>query len=200
MHIQAPPSPVCIAPKRGAASFSKPVFHHRGGQGDSALLIHILRCLLSHSLLFFSPALKEQTTWNIIAERMCQSVSALSRLSSKDEVFLGVAEPSLWRLSLQHFICNSTTYRRTFTYSTVCLLQLVHICLGIMFTRGEGKRGVTVAAWGESAFCSRRFSLRTRPNCWGLQFGSNLQQQADKPRVCGDKNPRSLQLYGVTQQ
>lgn len=114
MHIQAPPSPVCIAPKRGAASFSKPVFHHRGGQGDSALLIHILRCLLSHSLLFFSPALKEQTTWNIIAERMNQSVSALSRLSSKDEVFLGLfvilpytEEPSRTAL---YVYCSLCTY------------------------------------------------------------------------------------------
>lgn len=114
MHIQAPPSPVCIAPKRGAASFSKPVFHDRGGQGDSALLIHILRCLLSHSLLFFSPALKEQTTWNIIAERINQSVSALSRLSSKDEVFLGLfvilpytEEPSRTAL---YVYCSLCTY------------------------------------------------------------------------------------------
>lgn len=132
MHAHTGSSQPCLhcTKERSCIFFQASFSSSRGPRRLSTSYSHPPLPSLSLSLLFFSPALKEQTTWNIIAERMCQSVSALSRLSSKDEVFLGVAEPSLWRLSLQHFICNSTIYRRTFMYSTVCLLQLVHICLG----------------------------------------------------------------------
>lgn len=58
MHIQAPPIPVCIAPKCPASFFSKPGFHQR----DSALLIHILLCLLSLPLLFFAPDSQKYST------------------------------------------------------------------------------------------------------------------------------------------
>lgn len=161
------------------ASFSSP--GPRRLSSIQLLLIHILRCLLPPSLLFFS--LAQKNTWNIIEERRLYvpSFSVLPRLHSKDKVFLGFPEPSLKRHFLFSLLSLILPYTgeplqtaSLYVYCStahICPRDYVSVCM-----RGEGEWRVTVAAWGESAFCSRRFSLQTQPNCWGLQYGSNLRR------------------------
>lgn len=142
MHAHTGSSQPCLhcTKERSSIFFQASFSSSRGPSRLSTSYSHPPLPSLSLSPFLFS-GFKGIAYLKYYSRKDVPSVSALSRLSSKDKVFLGVAEPSLWRLSLQHFICNSTIYRRTFTYSTVCLLQLVHICLGDYVHAWGGEEG-----------------------------------------------------------
>lgn len=77
-----------------------------------------------------------------------------------------------------------------------------HMSWGLCSRAGRGKRGVTVAAWGESAFCSRRFSLQTLPNCWGVRFSKkkNHNNRQTGPERMAKKSLQSAAVWTNTAQ
>lgn len=158
------------------------------------LLIHILCFALTLSFPFSEHGRIGYLKYYGRKASLCAILFCVTKVTLQGQgvSWLCWAKP-LETLSFQCVFGNSAACRQTFTKSiTVCLLQLVHICHRDYVSvrmRGEREWWVTVAAWGESAFCSRRVSIQTQPNCWELQHGSNLRPQTDMPWVCTEENP-----------